>query len=559
MPTAEEIRVQISAQRAELEASQEDTRLAKRELEDAKERQILRRELEALVARTESQEKASRYLRNRAGDVDEDRDGDHLPGAGGAPEQFGSKKKKLLRSSQDIANCRYNVSTGEHEWKIEGISWLESTLKQNTKTMTTSTPFRVGKKELFQLNFRPDGGKVTAFTMLPFSHDRCATLSLNYLGVGKDITMRYRFFIQKQGQEFVPWGDGVEVCEQSAEHETLGLHGKVFGPDAVSIDSDETPKGIFGMTHEELLKSEYVHDDTLTAKIEIELRSAEMWERCNTTNALVAVPDPMLHSNLQALLEDGKFSDVLFVVEGERFKAHRSILAARSEVFDCQLRGSMREATEDEIVVEQCDPATFKALLLFLYTDSFEAIEELIKEAKAEGDPSGESSGGGSGSGGSSASTSATTASSSSATALVVSSVASFSASKRVSVLQSVLAVAHKYQVSRLRLWCEQQLCECINEERVCVLLTQAHLYDATQLERVCLDFIKARHAILVVTPQYGHLTSEWPEVMLKVNVALAGVELDKASAAFEAQQKAHGDGEGSRKRKRSAGAAADA
>jgi hypothetical protein len=541
MSTAQEIQTQIALARAELEASREDRELAMREANDANNRQCLRRELDTLREEIEDEEKGAQLARSYAEDVDNDRDGNHLP-EDAARNPRAKKKKRVMMPAvdQDIANCRYNVSKGGHEWKIEGISWLQSTLQQNSKGMTTSTAFAVGEAP-FVIDYHPEGGEISAFR-----HQR-GTLALRYLGVGNDITMRYRFLVQKQGKEFVAWGDELEVCQQ--KEGALGLHGYAFGPDVISSACNQNPSGVFGLTHEKLLKSEYVHDDTFTVKVTIQMRSAEMWERCKTTKVQVEVPAPTLHSNLQALLDDGRLSDVTFVVEGERFKAHRTILAARSEVLDCQLRGGMRDSEENEIIVEQCDPATFKALLLFLYTDSFEPIEELIRETKAESEfheTSTQEAGGGS--------SSAVVPSSSSSAVVPISSAASSFASKRASVLQNVLAVAHKYQLERLRLWGEQQLCECINEERVCALLCQAHIYGATQLERVCLEFVKNRHATLVVTPQFGNLTSEWPEVMLKVNVVLAGVEPDKASAAFEAQQQS-GDrgGEGNaKKRKRS-------
>ena len=93
-------------------------------------------------------------------------------------------------------------------------------------------------------------------------------------------------------------------------------------------------------------------------------------------------------SNMRSLLEDGKLSDVTFVVDGERFKAHRAILAGRSVFFDRQLCGGMRESVESEVVVDDCDAPTFKALLLYLYTDGFEAIEELVRDSSVESDES---------------------------------------------------------------------------------------------------------------------------------------------------------------------------
>ena len=71
-------------------------------------------------------------------------------------------------------------------------------------------------------------------------------------------------------------------------------------------------------------------------------------------------------------------------------------------------------------MISDCDVATFKALLHFLYTDNFTSVEELIKSTANNGEES---------------------------------------PSQRLALLQGLLAVSHKYQVKRLRLWCEQQLC----------------------------------------------------------------------------------------------------
>ena len=57
-----------------------------------------------------------------------------------------------------------------------------------------------------------------------------------------------------------------------------------------------------------------------------------------------------------------------------------------------------------------------------------------------------------------------------------------------------------------LRLWCEQQLCECIDVDGACDVLRQAHLYEAKQLEAACLDFVKANMAAVAVTPAHVHV-----------------------------------------------------
>ena len=45
---------------------------------------------------------------------------------------------------------------------------------------------------------------------------------------------------------------------------------------------------------------------------------------------------------------------------------------------------------------------------------------------------------------------------------------------KRVALLLRALAASHKYQLMRLRMWCEQQLCECIDVAEACNVLCQA-------------------------------------------------------------------------------------
>merc|ERR1712232_1314585 len=93
-----------------------------------------------------------------------------------------------------------------------------------------------------------------------------------------------------------------------------------------------------------------------------------------------------------------------------------------------------------------------------------------------------------------------------------------------MSMLQHVLAVSHKYQVARLRLWCEEQLCKHITVTEVCSVLCQAHLYEAKQLESACLTFIMKNMQSVMVVPSFGVLAKEWPAVMLKISRFMAGI-----------------------------------
>lgn len=90
----------------------------------------------------------------------------------------------------------------------------------------------------------------------------------------------------------------------------------------------------------------------------------------------------LIHSNLsdvnhvkQLSLDIGNlfnntdYCDVVLVVDGVEFKAHKIILAARSEYFRALLFSGMRETNSDRIeITAAARPAAFKLLLQYIYT-----------------------------------------------------------------------------------------------------------------------------------------------------------------------------------------------
>merc|ERR1711862_187340 len=94
----------------------------------------------------------------------------------------------------------------------------------------------------------------------------------------------------------------------------------------------------------------------------------------------------------------------------------------------------------------------------------------------------------------------------------------------RPSLLLRLLGISHRYHVIRLLAWCENQLCKLVSVPEVCSILCQAHLYQAEELEKVCLSFLKTNMTAVVATAGFTELMKSWPEVVLKVNVFLAGI-----------------------------------
>eukprot|EP00930_Biecheleria_cincta_P075979 TRINITY_DN63180_c0_g1_i1.p1 TRINITY_DN63180_c0_g1~~TRINITY_DN63180_c0_g1_i1.p1 ORF type:complete len:506 (-),score=97.06 TRINITY_DN63180_c0_g1_i1:121-1638(-) len=475
--TAEELRLQITAARRELQEKTDLTDHLRVEEENACERQRLRRELDRLRSNIDDCERMNQMIRWRTSDVDADAFGPYMPEESQcllrSPVHFSSN---LPKSFEEVMNCSEAVVKGEFIWRIEGFSWLVNTLKQNYEPHAFSDSFMVGG-ELFTCVYHPRGG--------PFDSDQRGSLGIMHEGseTNHGVTFRYKIFIKHGDDGYMQWGAIGDECHPNAD-----THGLVFGPDVQSDDSFSGPAGrspefsqvgIFGLSHEELLRSHWVVNDALTAKFQLEVLPAETFLKRSTHKPRVEVPAGTLGSNFLSLLQEGRCSDVTFVVEDQRIPGHSQILSARSEVFDRLLNSGMRESVSKEIVIEDCDAATFKGLLHFLYTDDFDCIEEMTKAGEHP---------------------------------------------CRIALLQAVLAVSHRYQVIRLRLWCEKQLCKSITVDQVCSVLCQAHLYDAKQLEEGCLTFIKENMEKVVVTSMFGCLAKEWPEVMLKISIFTAGL-----------------------------------
>ena len=60
--------------------------------------------------------------------------------------------------------------------------------------------------------------------------------------------------------------------------------------------------------------------------------------------------------NLQHFLSSGEFSDVIFVVEGEKLCGHRAIVCCHSEVLSAMLSGGFAESHQKEVRLRSTQP-----------------------------------------------------------------------------------------------------------------------------------------------------------------------------------------------------------
>ena len=113
-------------------------------------------------------------------------------------------------------------------------------------------------------------------------------------------------------------------------------------------------------------------------------------------------------------------------MSGETFKAHKCVLAARSAVFKAEVFGTMKESTNGALIrIDDMDAQVFMALLNFVCTDALPDFQDMKKQEEA-------------------------------------------------AMAQHLLVAADRYNLERLKLICEDRLCNHIDTASAATILTLA-------------------------------------------------------------------------------------
>jgi speckle-type POZ protein len=186
----------------------------------------------------------------------------------------------------------------------------------------------------------------------------------------------------------------------------------------------------------DLEESEHLKDDSFTVRIDVTIMS----EFYAQETPSILVPPSDMHQHFRDLLSSKAGVDVEFLVGGETFSAHRSVLAARSPVFRAQFFGPMKEGTTttEAICIDDMEAQVFNALLTFMYTDALPDIKQPEESA----------------------------------------------------MFQHLLVAADMYRLDRLKLICEDKLCSGINTSSVATTLALAEQHHCHGLKVACWAFL---------------------------------------------------------------------
>ena len=84
---------------------------------------------------------------------------------------------------------------------------------------------------------------------------------------------------------------------------------------------------------------------------------------------------------MQRMRDGTSFCDVVFVVQGERFPAHRCVVAAASPYFHALLTNGMKEKRQREITLKDVNVDAWRVILSYMYTAKikFGYVDEVMQ------------------------------------------------------------------------------------------------------------------------------------------------------------------------------------
>ncbi|KAF8655402.1 hypothetical protein HU200_061143 [Digitaria exilis] len=248
---------------------------------------------------------------------------------------------------------------------------------------------------------------------------------------------------------------------------------------------DTVSKGIrFGRGHimlgKELEGSEFLRDDRLVIECDVTVfMEPQVVAKISTASSMGGhdeVLPPDVAEDLANLLGADEGADVTFKVQDEVFNAHAIVLAMRSPVFKTEFFGHMKESSrvhqqDRTVIVEDMQPAVFKALLRFIYTDC-----------------------------------------------LVFTDVSGHD-EDRTELTKNLLVAADRYDIQGLRFLCQKDLCESLAVDTVAATLAFADQHNCVKLKDACIEFITSLPSIDDVVASEGSkiLKESYPACLVDI------------------------------------------
>lgn len=349
-----------------------------------------------------------------------------------------------MAASKTVCTCTPEVAQGTLVFDIFGYSKHRG-MGNDPKSYIRSGVFTVGGHD-WAILFYPDGN-------------------------GREYQDYISVYLQLLGKT----GKTAEVrasCDLRLVDQCTGLSSSVHktGPRIFNSDDASTayaPRFQSFKRRSEIENSVYLKNDRLTIECIITVMKKPHVTESKSFPKIDMPPSDMAE-HVGMLLEEKEGFDVSFSVGGETVEAHRFVLAMRSPVFKAELFGPMREARMGQcITIKDMQPAVFRALLHFIYTDSLPG-----KHLKGD---------------------------------------------KKTEMIRLLLVAADRYAMERLKLVCQSILCKDLNVDTVATTLALADQHSCDKLKDACFKFMEMSDDMdaVVATQGFKDLKVSCPSLLV--------------------------------------------
>ena len=222
-------------------------------------------------------------------------------------------------------------------------------------------------------------------------------------------------------------------------------------------------QGSYNFVSQTSLMEKYVKEDNLTLNCKLIYEVSNILLKAKVPR--LDLPEEHIAQHLGQLFSSGRMSDVTFVIGTQKFKAHKIVLSARSQVFSEMFEINGQVSPIESLKIEDCQPEVFEAMLCFIYTDEMEETEEMAKK---------------------------------------------------------LLSVAKKYQVKLLQYKCEEVLLKKISTENCAEMLVLADMQGASILKNEALDYFRLHSGEIVKTVEWKILRHDQPRLAVETLESLA-------------------------------------
>ena len=207
-------------------------------------------------------------------------------------------------------------------------------------------------------------------------------------------------------------------------------------------------------------------DDKLTIFCEVSVVADSVNISGQSNGVQFKVPECKLSTDLGSLFDSAQFADITLACQGREFRCHKAVLVSRSSVFSAMFEHDMAESKHGHIQVTDVDPDVMADMLRFIYTGKANNLDTMAAD---------------------------------------------------------LLAAADKYALDRLKVMCEEALCDSLTVETVSEVLILADMHSADKLKAQCIDFINTHHVQDVMeTPGWKQMVASNPHLIAEAFKALA-------------------------------------